>query len=988
MQKNYYKILLVFLLISPFLEAQEIEQFTIFAGRFDYTAIGNTLNTDENGGGAPCEILTESAATLTLAPDQTVEAAYLYWAGSGTGDFDITLNDIPLTAERTFADQIDDDRVFFAGFVDVTTMVQTIGSGEYIFGDLDLTDAITPFCSTGTNFGGWAITVIFEDPDLPLNLVNVFDGLENVSQFNNELTIELENLNVLDNENARIGFVAWEGDAGIAVNETLSINGNILSNPPLNPADNQFNGTNSFTGQDDLYNMDIDFYSIENNINIGDTSATILLTSGQDFVMINNIITVLNSQLPDGVIAIDTFDVACGSRDVEITYTVSNLGTDPLPVGTSVAFYADAVLAGTTITTAEILPDASLSGLITLTIPNGIPDIFTLIAVVDDDGTGNGEVTETNEVNNESSEVSINLNVIDIETPLLDVSVCDDESNDEIAFFDLTVIGDMAVGGQTGVIVTYHETEGDAIAGSNPITNPDSYANSTNPQQIFVRFRLEADPLCTRIESFMISVAAQPVIPDLEDTIVCDDESNDETAIFNLSSQNGTIIGTQTDVFIQFYTSLVNAQTNTDPIANPTSFQNTSNPQTIFVRLSNTLAEDCFDVSSFQLIVEDVPVIANALGNLLVCDDQNNDGLFTFDLTINEVLAIGNQSNVTVTFHLTEADATNGDDAIPNPDSFDNTMSPQTIYLRIVQNDDAICVTTDSFLLEVFDQPIIPSLNDIVACDDSSNDGILLFDLTQQQATIVDGQEDFTVSFHTTLEDAQNNIGGIQNPEVYQNIENPQTIYVRLENPDNTACFDLGIFGIEALTIDPPQLLPAIEACNEGFEMATFDLVLAAEDIVLLDDEVITGYYENPDDAFNEVNQIENPFIYTNSTNPQTIYIRTDSPNSDSCYNLAQFTITIENCPPFVPDGFSPNGDSINDVFEISNLKDVFDYELTIYSRLGNLIYSGDNEVPFWDGIPNQGIGGNEAPTGVYFWVLKLRDPNIDDMVGWVYLNR
>jgi hypothetical protein len=37
-----------------------------------------------------------------------------------------------------------------------------------------------------------------------------------------------------------------------------------------------------------LYNMDLDVYNIQNNINIGDTSAQIQLTSGQDFVMINH----------------------------------------------------------------------------------------------------------------------------------------------------------------------------------------------------------------------------------------------------------------------------------------------------------------------------------------------------------------------------------------------------------------------------------------------------------------------------------------------------------------------------------------------------------------------------------------------------------------------------------------------------------------------------------------------------------------------------
>ena len=56
-------------------------------------------------------------------------------------------------------------------------------------------------------------------------------------------------------------------------------------------------------------------YNIQNNISIGDTSATITLTSGQDFVMINNIITVLNSQLPDATINIDDTIVNCGDNN-------------------------------------------------------------------------------------------------------------------------------------------------------------------------------------------------------------------------------------------------------------------------------------------------------------------------------------------------------------------------------------------------------------------------------------------------------------------------------------------------------------------------------------------------------------------------------------------------------------------------------------------------------------------------------------------------
>jgi hypothetical protein len=94
-------------------------------------------------------------------------------------------------------------------------------------------------------FGGWAIIVVYKNANLPLNQLTVYDGLQYVPD---EINITLNSLNVIDNKDARIGFVAWEGDRFISVNETLRINGNPISNLPLNPVDNAFNGTNSFTG--------------------------------------------------------------------------------------------------------------------------------------------------------------------------------------------------------------------------------------------------------------------------------------------------------------------------------------------------------------------------------------------------------------------------------------------------------------------------------------------------------------------------------------------------------------------------------------------------------------------------------------------------------------------------------------------------------------------------------------------------------------------
>jgi hypothetical protein len=77
-----------------------------------------------------------------------------------------------------------------------------------------------------TNFGGWAIIVVYKNANLPLNQLTVYDGLQYVPD---EINITLNSLNVIDNKDARIGFVAWEGDRFISVNETLRINGNPIS---------------------------------------------------------------------------------------------------------------------------------------------------------------------------------------------------------------------------------------------------------------------------------------------------------------------------------------------------------------------------------------------------------------------------------------------------------------------------------------------------------------------------------------------------------------------------------------------------------------------------------------------------------------------------------------------------------------------------------------------------------------------------------------
>ncbi|CAM3949921.1 MULTISPECIES: gliding motility-associated C-terminal domain-containing protein [Flavobacterium] len=497
----------LFIIFFPLLAiGQDISLYTQINGRYDFTFVGNTLNPQENSFQPSPSIFTSSSADLTLDFSDVIERAYLYWAGCGTGDFDIKLNGVDITAERTFSNLLFTQFNFFSAFTDITSFVQSTGNGTYTVSDLDVTSFIDLHYQNRTNFAGWAIIVVYQNNALPLNQLNIYDGLQVVSQVQNLLTVNLDALNVIDNQDARIGFLAWEGDSGLAVNETLRINGTILSNPPLNPANNAFNGTNTVTNSNELYNMDLDIYNIQNNIAIGDTSATIELTSGQDYVMINAIVTKLNSQLPDATIVLNDFNVTCDSREVPITYTVSNINsTNDLQSNTPIAFYVNGILVGTSQTQNIIPIGGNETGSAIITVPSTTPLNFTVLAVVDDIGDGTGIVTELAE-NNNTNTINIELLVAPDFNDLNPVLSCNLGLTRGI--FDFSAY-ENEVKTDISHSATFYESHDDAINAINPIFNASNYEALTTPKEIFIRIE---DNDCFAITSFTLLTENCPPI--------------------------------------------------------------------------------------------------------------------------------------------------------------------------------------------------------------------------------------------------------------------------------------------------------------------------------------------------------------------------------------------------------------------------------------------------------------------------------------------
>ena len=92
-----------------------------------------------------------------------------------------------------------------------------------------------------------------------------------------------------------------------------------------------------------------------------------------------------------------------------------------------------------------------------------------------------------------------------------------------------------------------------------------------------------------------------------------------------------------------------------------------------------------------------------------------------------------------------------------------------------------------------------------------------------------------------------------------------------------------------------------------------------------------------------------------------------------------------------IPDGFSPNGDGVNDTFDMDNLGIIHpNFEIEIYNRNGNIVYKGNANTPRFNGKSNQSgtVGNGDLPVGVYFYIFSYNDGENKTEQGRLYLSR
>jgi gliding motility-associated-like protein len=518
---------------------------------------------------------------------------------------------------------------------------------------------------------------------------------------------------------------------------------------------------------------------------------------------------------------------------------------------------------------------------------------------------------------------SFEIQVVDspLLTPITQPLIGCDDNNDGVLEFDLTQVEFEALGSlvPADLEITYHISFFDAQNSINSIAQPTTFQNTSNPQTIWLRVEdITNENGCFDIEPLELQVFETPIITFAEPFAACDDETggglSDEIATFDFNEVIDEITQVNNELLVEFFETEDDLTNNIqiDPID---SYQNISNPQTIFIKATSETS-GCVTISNFTIVVEPTPSLAPTLEALEICD-PDNDGFAEFDLEAIIPDILNNEPDVTITFHLTQAQADLGVNPIDISEPYGtNNPNIQTIYVRAENtgpngDDGSGCYDTRPLDLIVNTSPEIIELEDISRCDDESANGFARFDLTINTENAIGNQnaDDVDVTYHETQEFAELGINNIAVPTNYLNQTNPQTIYVRIEDPE-TGCYDLynssndvnNTFTISVEALPDVNSPTDLEVCDDDnvddpFPQTVFDLTVKEPEIAgvpFVPENLIFTYYETQADLDNDLNPIPDPTQYTNANQPQDIFIKViDSSTENQCFDTTVMTINV-----------------------------------------------------------------------------------------------
>ena len=415
---------------------------------------------------------------------------------------------------------------------------------------------------------------------------------------------------------------------------------------------------------------------------------------------------------------------------------------------------------------------------------------------------------------------------------------------------------------------------------------------------------------------------------------------------------------------------------------------------------------------------EDIEVEAGIPNDLEICDSS---GFATFDLSQNtEIILSGDgiedPADYTVTYHISQEDAENDEGAL---DLMHTNVAEggEVIYVRIEHI--AGCVGYTSFQITVTESTAVIAINDDFSICEGTSGTIT--------ATVTNTEGDVTYTWTHDGEPMADTANSIEVTEagIYE---------VTVHEGECTASESVTVTVVPLPVVDEPAdltacgeyMLPALTSGDyytgqggTGDMLNAGDVITATQTIYVFAQTAADCTDESsftvtigttPVVAFEDTCDDNNIYMVTvnpeetpegeDTFNPDAVSYEWTGPNgftsdarsiapaelgmynvtvttAEGCVGTAEYEVISTVC--LIQKGISPNGDGLNDSFDLSTM-DVA--EISIFNRYGQEVYSRSNYTNEWHG---QGSNGDELPSGTYFYMIERS--NGEQITGWIYVN-
>ena len=419
-----------------------------------------------------------------------------------------------------------------------------------------------------------------------------------------------------------------------------------------------------------------------------------------------------------------------------------------------------------------------------------------------------------------------------------------------------------------------------------------------------------------------------------EKLIQCDIDSDGITN-FNLFDIKEKITDSSLNESLSFYETFNDAEDNINKITSPLNYENATQNQEIFVRVTNK--NDCFEITSF--ILEAKFTELKEIQDIVVCEDSNGK--------------IGDKRGSKST-------------QIVKQQIISNLNLSKTINLRFFKTLSDVLSSENEFInnIESLTSEIWVKLEDESGCG-----GIGKFNFIVNQLPIINLQENYTICYNPNIKPAVTILANATN----NRFEWKNSFETILSTNQDFTLRNTGIFSLTVYKIEN-----GIECSNTTeFSVTNPDKPIFSKITVNTEDETnniieveISG---NSTYEFSLDNDIffSNSIAYTfTKVTPglRTIYVR----DIDNCESSIEQKVSVLG----VQDFFTPNGDGKNDFWNIRGLNAQFykSINIKIFDRLGRIVGSiTDFDTPGWDGR----YGGKIQISNSYWFKVEIID--IDD---------